>query len=161
LAVLAGLSILAAGALTRGLSAAIPGSGSSERIGRALTWLGLALIAAGTVAAIVVWGGLGIVMPLETSGVCLGRAVALGILPALVATAYLGRGAPRSPGVAAGLAVLGAAALGAAVVHVGCGYTYVPHMLLGHALAPVAAVLVGALPLAFLIRARSQRNRSA
>jgi hypothetical protein len=161
LAVLAGLSIVAAGALTRGLSAAIPGSGSASRTGRVLVGIGLALIAVGTVASFVVWGGAGIAMPLETSWVCLGRAVALGVLPALVGCAYLGRGDSRSPGVAGGLAVLGAAALGAAIVHAGCGYSYVPHMLLGHVLAPVAAALVGALPLAFLIRAWSRHNAPA
>jgi hypothetical protein len=161
LGVLVGLSIVAAGTLTQGLAAAIPGSGSVSRIGRALGWTGGSLLAVGTVASFVVWGGSGIPMPLETSWICLGRALALGMLPALVGCGYLGRGRARSVGGAAALAVLGAVALGAALVHAGCAYTFVPHMLLGHALGPLAVALLGSLPLAVLARELSQRSESA
>jgi hypothetical protein len=161
LAVLAGLSLVAAGALPQALAAAIPGRGSVSTIGRALGWTGGALIAAGILASFVVWGGSGVAMPLETNWVCLGRALALGLLTALAGSAYLGRGRAPSAGRAAALAALGAVALSAAVVHAGCAYTYVPHMLLGHALAPFLAALLGALPLALLIQKLSQWSASA
>jgi hypothetical protein len=138
-AVLIGLALTAAGALAAALCSAVPGRGAAARVGRALVLGALTLSVGGALAYS---GGAGTSMSLE-------------------ACVFLGRGVAPSPLRSAGLAALGAVALGAFAVHAGCAYSDALHMLLGHALAPVAAALVGSLPLALVVRASLRRSASA
>lgn len=149
---LVGLALAAAGGTLCALADAVPGRECEARGGRALAAAGLALAAAGGVRAT---AGADPTLATPTGTVmCILKATALGLLPALGLAAFLSWGAPGRP-LAAGVgALLGAGALGAFVVHLACRADGPLHVLLGHALAPVLIALVLGLPLAAVLRRR-------
>ena len=88
----------------------------------------------------------------------MGRASALGVVPALFLCAFLARALERGPAVGAAFASLGAFALGALAVHTSCSNDEPLHLLLGHSLTPFAAALLLAFPLSWWVRRASRRG---
>ena len=160
-AVLAGLLCTAVGATLAALAGAVPGREGDARIGIAVGIGGLALATASGVWAVAGQGAGSGSHPLATSVACVSRATALGIVPALVACAFLARALVRTPRAGAAAATVGCAALGAVAVHMSCPSEGALHMLLGHSLAPFFAALVFAFPLAALVSRFSRRGRSS
>ena len=159
LVVLAGLLCTAVGATLAALAGAVPGREGEARVGIGVGIGGLALATASGVWA-VADKGVGTEFPaLATSITCVSRAAALGIVPALVACAFLARAWVRTARAGAAVAVAGCAALGAVAVHTSCPYEGALHMLLGHSLAPFFAALVFTFPMAALVRRYSPRGR--
>ena len=159
-ATLAGILLVALGALLAALAAAIPGREATVRLGTAAAAVGLALTTGG--------GLVGLVQGAEPVGTdlatCLGcaiRVLTLGVAPVLLACGYLAWAALRRPGLGAVLALAGGVALGAAAVHATCPIDSPHHWLLAHALAPAAAAAVLAAPLAFGLARWTRRARPA
>jgi ABC-type proline/glycine betaine transport system permease subunit len=69
-----------------------------------------------------------------------------------VILSFLVRGWALHPIRAALVALLGAGALGTAIVHLGCGFLGPKHVLLGHLSVPVVLAVLGLYPLSVLLR---------
>lgn len=132
------LALVGFGGLCLGLACRVPGR---ERLALAAT--------GGVVLGVVVVTALGLALPgsLAEAGTlaqcmdCAGRSLLLAIPSGLLAMALALRGAPWRPGVAGlGLAV-GAASLGALLVHLSCPSPTAWHWLVAHALVPLASGL--------------------
>lgn len=155
LLVLVGLGISAAGGVVAALAAAVPGRERPARSGRSWMGLGIALtlVAGG-------WGALGeqvgpVGGVLRGSSTCFARALGVGLPPLLVLGAFVSRGAASRIRVTAGIALVGAVALGAAAIHAICPVSDGLHVLLGHCLTPLMASALLAIPMAALL-ARSR-----
>ncbi len=149
--VFAGLATGGLGGIVSGLALGVPGRERLARAALVVGGLGLAL-AAGVATLLVLRtpGGLG---PFGSKDLtCLGVACAVGLLPALGVVLYVGRAAPFRPGVAVIAAACGAAALGSLAAEASCSMPHPFHLLVAHALAPVAGVLVLTLPLLWVMR---------
>lgn len=151
---LLGLSFAAVGGLVAALAHAVPGREHLAAIGAIALLGGVAL--ALTSGALALWlGAAPQRAPLAAAAGCSARAVALGIVPAVLACGFAARAFERRPGRGAALACLGGVALGAVAVQLTCGGGDPRHLLVGHALAPIGAALLLAVPCAALLsRAR-------
>lgn len=157
LATLAGLALVAFGALGAGLAAAVPGREASRRLGARVAAAGFVLAVAGGI-----WGLVSGDPPTLGNWLsCVGRALALGAAPTLLGCAFIVYAAVRRPGSGAALALAGGVALGAAAVHATCPSDSPMHWLLAHSLAPLVAILVLTAPLAALLARRTRRERDA
>lgn len=147
---LAGLVLLALGALGASLATAVPGREAAARLGLRAGGVGMALALAGGL-----WGSLrggpAAAAELWSCLVCIGHSAALGAAPVLLACAFTLYAVVRRPGQGTALAVAGGVALGAAAVHTMCPSENPLHWLLAHTLAPVAAVLVLVSPLSAVL----------
>jgi hypothetical protein len=159
LATLAGLLLVAIGALTSSFAAAVPGRERASQRGAAVAASGVVLAIAGGLYGIAADSGLSGERIFESAS-CIGRALGVGAAPVMVACAFLVYAAVRRPGAGTALALAGGVALGAAAVHVTCPSDSPLHWLLAHALAPVVAALALTAPLAMLL-ARSARRGEA
>lgn len=156
LGTLAGLSLMALGALGAALAASVPGREAAARLGTRVAVAGVLLAVAGGL-----WGLAGGVAGGASFADCLscaGRAVALGAAPVLLACAFAVYAAVRRSGPRTALAVAGGVALGAAAVHVTCPSDSPLHWLLAHTLAPVMAVGVLTAPVAALLARLTPRD---
>ncbi len=151
---LVGLLIAAVGATLAALAAAIPGRGDAVRRGSAAALAGIAIAALGGLQAAFA-AGLDSPARLVAAAMCTRKAALLGALPALMTAGFVLWGVGRKHLATAFSLLLGAAAFGAAAGHVVCRAGGAWHLLLGHALAPVAAALVLSLPVSLLLRLRS------
>ncbi|MEZ4290933.1 MAG: NrsF family protein [Myxococcota bacterium] len=88
-------------------------------------------------------------------GMCLGESALLSLLPAGVILAFLVRGWAMRPWRAAGIALLASGALGASIVHFGCGFLEPGHVLLSHLSVPLVLVVLGLYPLGLLLARRT------
>ena len=156
--VLAGLLLTAGGAMATAVAGAIPGHEAVQRVGRRLALLGALLASGGGLWAVGRAELLGPALPMTSSLQCMGRASALGVVPAVFLCAFLARAFERRPAVGAAFASLGAFALGALAVHTSCSNDEPLHLLLGHSLTPFAAALLLAFPLSWLVRRASRRG---
>jgi len=157
LATLAGLVVTAVGALGAAFAAVVPGREAAARLGALVAAAGLMLALTGGLRGVA--GGYDALSAGELTDCldCMGRALVLGAAPLCLACAFIVYAAVRLPGAAAALAVAGGMALGAAAVHATCPSDSPMHWLLAHSLAPVAATVLLAAPLAALL-ARRTRN---
>jgi hypothetical protein len=114
------------------------------------SFVGLVLAALGATASALAAG-----IPgrenVETIGMMF-AAVFLSLLPAGVILSFLVRGWTARPIRAALIALLGAGALGAVVVHLSCGFVGPKHVILGHMSVPIVLTLLGAYPVAVVLR---------
>lgn len=150
--VLIGLALLAAAALSA-LASVVPGRDSVERSGRVIAVVGIAFaLVGGLVAAL--QSPPQLAADLASSAACISKVAAVALLPLAVAAAFLSRGLVRRPVFAAGLGVIGAAALSGLVVHISCRVDGTLHMLAGHAMAPLVLGAALAVPVAWLISRR-------
>jgi hypothetical protein len=119
-AVFCGLVLTAVAALVTALAGAVPGRDALARRSRNAALLGAGVALAGGVLAIARAAS----GAPESSWVqhlsCAGHACALGVVPALLAGAFLARASTRRPFAAACVAALGAVSLGAFAIHAAC-----------------------------------------
>ncbi len=159
LALFAGLAAVAAGGLAAGLAGAVPGRDAVVRLGVRVAGVGALLIVATVIALALQPGGLAPRLPLAATLACLARAVALAVVPALVACVAVARAFDVRQRSGAVWTCVGAGALGALVVHATCAATGAAHVLLGHVVEPaLVAVAIGAL-LGPLLRAKLPATR--
>jgi hypothetical protein len=151
-AVFAGLGLAGLGGLVAALAMGVPGRELLARVALAVAILGV-VTAAGVGAVLVA------VTPVDHAPVpvaadltCLSVAMLVAILPALGVVWFAGRAAPFRPLVLALAAAAGTAALGAIAAEASCTLSDVRHLMVGHALAPAAGVLLLTLPLLVALR---------
>ncbi len=148
LATLAGLALVAFGAIGAALAAAVPGREVAARLGARVAAFGLVLAIAGGIWGIAHGDAPAAGENLSAWLSCIGRAVTLGAAPTLLACAFIVYAAVRRPGLGTALAITGGVALGAAAVHATCQSDSPLHWIVAHTLAPIAAVIVLTAPLA-------------
>jgi len=146
-AVAVGLALLASGALVFALVVREPGR---DARGAAVLAAFAALLGPAALLAACLVGDTPPEPPRAADLGCLLGCLAVGALPAAVALGLAACGAVQRPVVTAALIGAGAAALGAAAVHLGCPDDGIRHVLVSHALAPSVGALV-ALPAALLL----------
>jgi len=152
LASFAGLVLAALGATASALAAGIPGRENVETAGMMLAAVGLI---AGAIACLFGMQSLGIDAPSSPRGLdtmCFREGALLSLLPAGVILSFLVRGWTARPIRAAFIALLGAGALGAVTVHLSCGFLGPKHVILGHMSVPIVLTLLGAYPVAVVLR---------
>jgi len=146
-----GLGLAAVGGALSALAAGVPGRERLEIVGLGTACLGL------MAAAIACLYGLQ-QPPLETSApagldaICFRHGVILSLLPAGVILGFLVRGWTARPFRAVAVALAGSGALGAVIVHLGCGFVGPRHLLVGHLSVPIVLALLGLYPLAVIVR---------
>lgn len=150
-ATLAGLAAVALGALGAALAVAVPGRERAAHLGIRVAASGLALALAGGLWGVAAGAPVQAGAELDRCLWCMGRALALGVVPVLLACAFIVYGAVQRPGLGAVLALAGGVALGAAGVHTTCPSDSPSHWLLAHSFAPVAALLVLGAPVGALL----------
>ncbi len=157
-ATLAGLALVALGAIGAALAASVPGRGAAAGLGARVAALGLVLAIAGGLWGIARADAAVAGVDLRACLSCIRRALTLGAAPTLFGCAFILYTAVRRPGLGTALALAGGVALGAAGVHATCPSDSPLHWILAHTLAPVAAVIVLTAPLAALIARRTRRG---
>jgi hypothetical protein len=158
LGVLVGLVLTGVEAVVAALAGAVPGRQAAARAGRAAVLLGAVLASSAALWATLRADLSAAPLPIASSLHCLGRAGALGLVPAFFLCLFLARALERRPLLGAGFACVGAITLGAVVVHTTCPHGGAIHVLLGHWLSPFALALLLALPMGALVRGLSQRR---
>jgi len=146
-----GLLLMGVGGSAGALAARVPDRPVLEARALAAAWVGLA-VAAGGGAVLAFSAGFDAGSPVAADGVCMRAALLYGSPPGAYLIVLLLRGWVARPARAAFACALGAVALGALIVHLGCPHTGARHWLLGHALAPVVAAALGTVPLAIVLR---------
>ena len=149
--VLGGLVLVGFGGSAAALAARVPGRETVFKAGAALLLAGL-LAGAGVCAIALALLGFNDRCPLIADGMCLGRSVLFALPVVIGMNVLVLRGCVSRPGTTALLALAAPAALGAVVVHLTCSLDGPRHLLFGHLGAPLVLALVGALPLAMLLR---------
>lgn len=158
LGALAGVALVAVGAISAALASAVPGREAAVRVGLRVTAVGAALALAGWALGVTIG-------PVDHGGEDLGsilgcatKALGLGVVPTLLACAFVAFAVLRRASVSAALAVGGGVALGAVAVHASCPSNSALHQLVAHTLAPAAAVILLTAPLAPLLGRWARRD---
>lgn len=149
-ALVTGLTLVGAGATVGALALGIPGREAAARAGLGCAALGALLSFAWVPFAI--GSSTGATPPWPSDALCLLQACAVGALPAGVALWFVAHAVPHRPGLAVMAAAAGAVGLGALAAKAACPVDGLRHVVLGHALAPLAGAVLLALPLLGLRR---------
>jgi hypothetical protein len=144
--VLVGLALAGVGGLLGALASVIPGREKAVWAGAVAAGVGLTLSVGASAAAVLASGA-------DASGVtgshlmCIPRGACFALLPAAVAFYAAAKGWSGRPGITVCLALLGAGAFGALLVHLTCPATSPLHVLCTHTSTPLilAAALTAAL----------------
>ena len=147
-----GLLIAALAGSISALASAVPGRERLELGGMRIAWLGLGSAAAVCLIGIGVLGLDASASPAGLDAMCFRRAWLCLLLPAAAILGFLVRGWPANPLRAASIALLGSGAMGAAIVHAGCGFLAPKHLLISHLSVPIVLLLLGLYPLVVLLR---------
>ena len=149
--VCAGLLVTAIAATAAAIASGVPGR---ERVVHTGSGLALAGAIAGVACCLVGIAsvGLGFGSPVTSDAVCLGYTALFSLVPAFTVGLLVLRGWVARPLLAAALALLGTAALGAVTAQLSCPFAGPRHLLLGHVSPPMLIVALGSLPAAVLIR---------
>lgn len=147
-----GLMVAAVGSTVSALAAGVPGRDRLERGGMWVALGGLSSAALACLAAMRFVSGPALASPPGLDAMCFREAALLSLLPAGVILSFLVRGWASHPIRAALVALLGAGALGTAIVHLDCGFLGPKHVLLGHLSVPVVLAVLGLYPLSVLLR---------
>jgi len=158
LAALAGAVLVAYGATSAALASTVPGRAAAVRLGLRLTLAGVLLAFAGwafgvTREPVDHYGD-----ELGTIFACGVRSIAIGLVPALLCTAFALHAVLRGALATAALVLAGGAGLGAVAVQMSCASTAPLHQLLAHSLSPLFAVVVLTAPLALLMARFARRG---
>jgi hypothetical protein len=151
--VLAGLAVAGVGGTLAAARGAAP-----DREAASAGVLGLALggIALASVACLAVLAGgrmpSGSAPAFPLHLVCLGRSLAVALVPLAVGVVCCVLGWVGSPRRVALCLLVGAGSLGALAIHVLCTVAVPEHLLAGHLAAPALAAVVATLPIAALLR---------
>lgn len=152
--ILFGLVFLAVGATIAALALCVPGREAAERAGLVLAALGL-LAGVGFGGAFLLDRGAARPFFLGTDLHCLLIAAAIATAPAYGIAWFARYAVTGRPYWTGAVGILGAVALGSATVHISCPLSGAEHWFYAHAMAPIAALAVGLLPLRWLTRRRS------
>lgn len=148
-----GLLIAALGGTISALAAGIPGRERIELVGTGVAAVGLFAAAIACLVGVRAAGGLGAqASPPGVDAMCFQEAALFSLLPAGVILSFLVRGWTARPIRAAFIALFGAGALGAGIVHMSCDFLAPQHLLMGHLSVPLVLGLVGLYPLAIVLR---------
>lgn len=150
LASFVGLIVAALGATLSALAATRPGRPRLESGGLVVSAVALVGAAASCLVGLLGEGALP--SPPGADGMCFQRGAFLALLPAGLIVGFLVRGWASHPLRAAFVGLLGAGALGATIVHLGCGFLGPAHLLRGHMLVPLALAGLGVYPVGVLVR---------
>ncbi len=147
-----GLLIAAFAGTTAALASAVPGRARLELGGLGLAWLGLATAASMCLIGMRALGLDALASPAGLDAMCFGRASLCLLLPAAAMLSFLVRGWATHPVRAASIALLGSGAIGAGIVHAGCGFLAPKHLLISHLSVPIVLLLLGLYPLSLMLR---------
>ena len=139
-AVLVGLVAAVAGSWTGALASVVPGRELLLRLGAGIAVGGL-LLGLCVAGWLTPWGSAQL-EPASSLLACIGRAAGFALLPALAALGLTARGWSGRPEVTVGLAVLGAGAAGALLVHLTCPTVEPLHALFAHVSPPILITLL-------------------
>ena len=159
-AILTGLVLVGAGGVGAALAGSVPGREVAARRSLATGLVG-AILCVGVGAVLVLRGGAPLVpaASLGSDASCLTLALLLALPPAVGVLLFSARAAPHRRLLVALFASAGTVALGAVVVHLSCDCIHPRHLILSHALAPVAGALLLTLPYrSALLRVESARS---
>jgi hypothetical protein len=158
LAALAGVTLLAFGALASALASAVPGRAASTRMGLQIAGVGIGLAFAGWLLGLASGapdhGG----ETLRAMTSCGSRALVLGLVPALGCAVFAVRAALRRGAATAALSLLAGMALGAAAVQISCPSNSPVHQLVGHLLAPALVIALLTAPVARIMERSAHRD---
>lgn len=154
-----GLLALALGASVWVVASGVPGRAALARVGRFTAGCGALLGFFVAPLLVLLHVGTGGLHASVHDFACVRGAIRIAVLPAMALIAWVVWAAPARPERTALCATLGAGALGAAVVHATCPDGDAAHWLTGHALAPLAAAFVAALPAWAFARWHATRRR--
>jgi hypothetical protein len=149
--VFAGLLLAALAGSTAGLAGGVPGREWVFRIGGVVAILGLlgAVFVSGFFTALRGWAS---GSDPASDGMCFEHVVLFGALPALALAGLVVRGWVQRPLATAGLMLVGGLALGGLVVQATCTFSGARHLFVGHVSPLWVLALIGAVPLALLLR---------
>ena len=145
--VFAGLGLVGLGGVVAALALGVPGRESLARGAAALAILGMVVAAGVGTLLVAASPARGLPVLLRGDLACLSLAIAVGLLPALGVVWFAGRASPYRPMIMVLAAAAGVAALGAIAAELSCPHSDMRHLLVAHALAPAAGVLLLTLPL--------------
>jgi hypothetical protein len=151
LGVLLGLAVAAGGGLVAALASSIPGREPVVRAGvwiALVGWLGGIAICLYSLAA----NGTSFGPSAARDSSCFNSATGYGVLPAAGLLAYALRGWISQPIVTGALTLVGAIAVGAVIVHLGCPMDGAAHYFWGHLTAPILVAMVCTFPLGYGLR---------
>jgi hypothetical protein len=154
LAILLGLGLAAGGGMVATLGASVPGREPVERAGLGLLGLAAVLGLGVGPAALLAAGAAGVSPPWPRDLECMLGAVRIAVLPGAALLWFVARAAAQRPALAVALGSAGAVALGALVMQASCPFAGARHLIVGHALAPIVAATLLALPLSWFLRHR-------
>ena len=83
---------------------------------------------------------------------CFQRAWLCLLLPAAAILSFLLRGWAAHPVRAVSIALLGSGAIGAGIVHAGCGFLSPKHLLISHLSVPIVLLLLALYPVSAILR---------
>jgi len=147
-----GLLVASLGGTVSALAAGVPGRERLELGGMAVSLVGLLAAAVACVVGISAHGLPATPSPPGADLMCFRTGALSSLLPAGVILSFLVRGWAAHPVRAAMIALFASGALGALIVHVGCGLVAPRHLLVGHLSVPIVLTLLGVYPLAVLVR---------
>ncbi len=147
-----GLLVASLGGTVSALAAGVPGRERLETAGMMLSLVGLLAAAVACLIGIGVHGLPATVSPEGADMMCFRTGALSSLLPAGVILSFLVRGWAAHPIRASMIALLASGALGALIVHASCGFMAPRHLLVGHLSVPIVLVLLGAYPLAVVLR---------
>ena len=151
--ILSGLALIAVGGVGVALASSVPGREAVTRVSLVLAGVGVSLAAGlGVFLVLRETGSAPLTCPVSDDISCFTFSCLLALPPVLGVLAFVSRGMPLRPGVAVLGAVAGAAALGAVLVHLSCPQLHPRHLILSHALAPLGAALLLAVPFRAALR---------
>lgn len=159
LAILAGLPLVAFGAISAALASAVPARERVVRTGFRIGLLGIFLTLASGAFGVARSGADLTPAALSITVGCLVAAWVLGVASCVAACVFIARSAMRRPGASAALAVAGSGALGAFVIHTHCPANEAFHQLVAHAAAPLIAVAVLTPLVSVALRFGTRRDR--
>ncbi len=158
-AILAGLSLIAVGAVVAAIAASVPGRESLTRISLALGLVGV-LIAMGVGSAVLLgessW--VSATCSLSDDLSCLGVSCLVALVPAIAVLSYVARAAPYRKYMTILAASVGSVGIGALVVHLSCPCMDGRHLILAHAAAPFAGGLLLSLPFFAILRRKGLKT---
>ena len=152
-AIWVGLLLVAVGGVVAALAGAVPGREPEARAAFGVTALG-AGVAVGLGGILVLNGPEAAVpaAPAWASGLCASLAALLSLPAAAVGLGFVLRGAPGRPLASLVAAASGALALGSFANHMHCVQLDAAHLLMGHALGPLLAAALLAVPVWWVVR---------
>lgn len=146
-----GVLVLAPAATLAALAASIPGREDVVRLSSRVAAVGLVAVTA-LVGGLTLANGFDAGSPLTADAMCFRRVLKFAAIPVALVVGFVLRGWVHAPTAAAGLALLGAGAMGALITHLSCTADGARHLMMSHVLPVYVLGVVGGIPLLLLLR---------